>query len=320
MTSPGVVTIGETMALVTLPSSGRVTAAAPVVLGVGGAESNVAIGLARLGVPATWVSRVGDDALGALVVRELRGEGVTVLAPRDPDAPTGMMLKEHRNGRPTRVRYYRGGSAASLLGPADVDRATVAGAAVLHLTGITPALGDGPRAAVRHAVDLARSEGVTVTFDVNHRKTLWSDEEARPVLAELVSKADVVFAGAEEAELVLGTPGAAEEELVAGLAGLGAGTAVLKIGERGALAHRDGVRTHVPTTPAAVVDPVGAGDAFVAGFLAELVAGRPLETCLRTGNACGGLVVGVPGDWEGLPTRAELTEAGHAPDGGDVRR
>lgn len=299
----GVVTLGETMGLLTVPASGRV--AAPVVLGIGGAESNVAIALARLGVPATWLGRLGDDALGALVTREVRAEGVTALTSLDPDAPTGMMVKEQRAGGPARVRYYRRGSAASRMTPADVDEAAVAAADVLHVTGITPALGPGPRAAVEHAIAVARRADTLVSFDVNHRSTLWSDEEAAPVLASLAARADLVFAGTEEARLVLGR-GGSDEDLAVGLAALGPATAVVKLGERGALARHAGRTLHAPTRPARVVDAVGAGDAFVGGYLSELVAGAGVERCLRMGNTVGGFVVGVPGDWEGLPTRADL--------------
>ena len=132
------------MALPTAPGGRQLRSGACLPVGIGGAESNVAIGLARLGVQATWISRVGDDAFGALVTRELRGEGATVTAHLDSAAPTGMMVKEHRGGTPWRVRYYRNGSAASRLSPADVDAAAIADADVLHLTGITPALGPGP--------------------------------------------------------------------------------------------------------------------------------------------------------------------------------
>jgi 2-dehydro-3-deoxygluconokinase len=149
-----VVTMGETMALLDAPASGRLGPGAALPLGLGGAESNVAIGLARLGVGCTWVSRVGDDALGAFLTREIRAEGVRVVATRDPGAPTGLMIKELRGGRPSRVRYYRRGSAASRLAPADVDEpdvaAAIVSATVLHLTGITAALGPAPLAAVEH--------------------------------------------------------------------------------------------------------------------------------------------------------------------------
>ncbi len=172
-----VVTVGETMVLLDAPASGRLGPALPV--GIGGAESNVAIGLARLGVDCTWVSRVGDDALGTFVAREIRAEGVRVIATRDPAAPTGLMVKEHRGGRPSRVRYYRAGSAASRLSPADVDAVAdeIAAADVLHLTGITAALGASPLAAVERAIAVARAAGTVVSFDVNHRATLWSDAD-----------------------------------------------------------------------------------------------------------------------------------------------
>src|SRR4051795_186119 len=203
-----VVTGGETMALLDAPASGRLGGSLPV--GIGGAESNVAIGLARLGVDWGWGSRVGADGRGTYVTREIRAEGGRVVAVRDPDAPTGLMLKEHRNGRPWWVRYYRAGSAASRLSTADVDAVAdeIGAADVLHLTGITAALGASPLAAVRRAIEVAHAAGTLVSFDVNHRATLWSDEAAAPVLARLAAAADLVFAGPEEAALVLGrTPG-----------------------------------------------------------------------------------------------------------------
>jgi 2-dehydro-3-deoxygluconokinase len=319
---------------------------------MGGAESNVAIGLSRLGTPVTWVSRLGDDALGTYLLREIRGEGVTVRAARDPEAPTGLMLKEHRNGKPSRVRYYRAGSAASRLSPSDVDEKLIGEAGILHLTGITPALGPGPRAAVAHAIEVARAAGTLVSFDVNHRRTLWGDDEARETLRALLPGVDLLFAGPEEAALILDLPAPettweSGEALAAQLAALGPATVVLKLGSLGALTHSSAPKnaaapTHSSapahsTEPAAeadsadsvsgaagaeivesaetvraearprtVVDPVGAGDAFVAGYLAELSRGSDPARCLAVGNEAGGAVVGVIGDWEGLPTAADL--------------
>ncbi|MCS7483558.1 sugar kinase [Umezawaea endophytica] len=312
----GVVTLGETMALLALPE-GRIGVGTPVVVGIGGAESNVAIALARLDVPCTWISRVGDDALGTLVGREIRAEGVAVRARRSTDAPTGMMVKEHLGGRPSRVRYYRSGSAASRMSPADVDEAVVAEADVLHVTGITAALGPGPRAALAKAVEVARANGTLVSFDVNHRSTLWGSDEAVPVLSGLIAAADLVFAGSDEAALVLGRPGPdpltpeSGAELAEALVGLGPATAVVKLGELGSVANRADESVFAPTEPVRVVDPVGAGDAFVGGYLAELLRGGSLARCLAAGNVLGGIVCTVPGDWEGLPTRAELAARGN---------
>ncbi|MDT7580327.1 MAG: hypothetical protein QOK35_1591, partial [Pseudonocardiales bacterium] len=284
-------------------------------VGMGGAESNVAIGLSRLGVNCTWVSRVGDDALGTFLTREIRAEGVRVLVTRDPVAPTGLMLKEHRHGRPWRVRYYRAGSAASRLSPADVDAVAdeIAAADVLHLTGITAALGPSALAAAERAMEVARAAGVLVSFDVNHRATLWGDDEAAPVLARLAATADLVFAGPEEACLLLdrdrptGPAGFEDGEALAReLAKRGPATVVVKLGALGALALSGDEVHRSPALPVTVVDPVGAGDAFVAGYLSAVVAGGSVPDRLRTGNACGGAVCAVPGDWEGLPTRDEL--------------
>ncbi|MDI5979237.1 sugar kinase [Amycolatopsis magusensis] len=299
-----IVTLGETMALLT--PRDRLLAGTDLRLGIGGAESNVAIGLARLGVDATWISRVGDDDLGTAVIREIRAEGVRVLAERDPHAPTGLMIKEMRHGRPSRVRYHRAGSAASQLTPAFVDTVAteIEAAQVLHLTGITPALGPEPRAAVARAVEIAHTAGTAVSFDVNHRRTLWPDAQARDVLTELLRSVDLLFAGPEEAALLgaHGDPGTTIRKL----ADLGPATVVLKLGERGALGLAGDHLVHAPTDAVDVVDAVGAGDAFVAGYLAAQVDGADLAGRLALGNQLGGTVCRMPGDWEGLPTRADL--------------
>lgn len=307
---PGsIITIGETLACLSLPDHGAVRTAGGLALGVGGAESNVAIAARRLGARTTWMGRVGDDDLGSLVVRELRGADVEVVVRRDPDGPTGLMVKEHRRGRPVRVRYYRAGSAGSRLRPADVDEARVAGADALHVTGITAALGAGPLATITHAVTVARAGGTLVSFDVNHRSTLWSAAEASGPLGDLTGLADLVFAGPEEASLVLDghavplpadDPWGAAETLARRLVALGPATAVVKLGPLGALAlGPDGVHRQ-PAHGADVVDPVGAGDAFVGGFLAETVQGRPVADAAAAGARLGALVCGVRGDWEGV--------------------
>ncbi|MCY1137240.1 sugar kinase [Actinoplanes sp. Pm04-4] len=307
----GVATLGETMALLSVPANGMLREPAPV--GMGGAESNVAIGLSRLGVPVTWMSRLGDDALGAHVRREIRAEGVRVLAARDAVAPTGLMLKEHRNGTPNRVRYYRAGSAASRMTEADVDADAIVAADVLHLTGITPALGAGPRQAMAYAIEVARGAGTLVSLDVNHRRTLWSDAEAQAVFAELLPSVDLLFAGVSEAAMVLGAPegpggwdGGAE--LAAKLSTAGPRTVVIKLGPLGSLALAEGTLFRAFAERRAVVDPVGAGDAFVAGYLSVLCRGGAVDRCLATGNQAGGVVVTVPGDWEGLPFAGELSQ------------
>lgn len=309
--------VGETMALLAAPQIGRLRHATSLTLGVAGAESNVAIGARRLGWPAAWVGRVGDDELGELVVSKIRAEGVDVGGVvRDPDAPTSLMLKERRTVGMVRVRYYRRNGPGARLQPGDLDPAQIAAAGVLHLTGITPALSDSARATVDHAVELARSAGVPVSFDLNYRSALWPPEEAAVVCRDLAARADLVFAGDDEAQL-LGLEGD-PAELARGLAGLGAGHAVVKLGERGAVAVVDGAVHAVDPVPVQALDPVGAGDAFVAGYLVETLTGRPVQERLRTAAACGAFAVTVPGDWEGMPSREELEILGVRP--GTVHR
>jgi 2-dehydro-3-deoxygluconokinase len=300
-----VVTLGETMALVRADEPGPLTQAVAVRLAVGGAESNLAVALARLGTSVTWVGRVGSDSLGDLVLRELRAEGIDVVGIRDPDAPTGLMVKERRTPDHVRVWYYRAGSAGSRLSPADVPEAAVTSARLLHVTGITPALSSSAAAAVSHAVDLARAADVLVSVDLNYRAKLWTPEQAGPVLRDLAARADVVFAGEDEAALAVGHGDAAA--LARRTAELGPGQVVLKQGAVGAYALVDGVEHHQAAVPVRAVDTVGAGDGFVAGYLAELLAGRDVADRLLTAVRVGAFACLVAGDWEGMPTRAELS-------------
>ncbi|TKG58805.1 sugar kinase [Prauserella endophytica] len=302
----GLVTFGETMALFTPPTVGRLRHAGSLMLGIGGAESNVAIGVARLGLPAAWFGRVGADELGETVLTRIRGEGVDVdAAVRDSEVPTSLMIKERPQPGIARVTYYRQGGPGARLRPSDVDESVLRGAQILHLTGITPALSDSACETVRASVELARTLGVLVSLDVNYRAALWPAERATPVLRELVRHCDVLFAGDDEAEL-LGVTGAPEVQ-ARRLAGLGPREVVIKLGARGAVGWVDGAPVAVDALPVEAIDAVGAGDAFVAGYLAELMSGEPVTERLATAAACGACAVSVPGDWEGFPHRDELS-------------
>ncbi len=303
--SAGVVTFGETMALMRAQTPGPLAHASELGLGIGGAESNVAIALARLGTPVSWFGRVGADSLGDLVVRELRAEGLEVRAIRDPAAPTGLMIKERRTQHTQKVWYYRAGSAGSRLGPADVPVEEIAAAGLLHVTGITPALSASAADAVDLAVQTAREAGTPVSFDVNYRGALWSPEAASPVLRRLAGRADVLFAGDDEAALLVG-PAEGPRELAAALAELGPSQVVVKRGAQGCAALVDGVYFEQAAIPVQPVDTVGAGDAFVAGYLAERLRGLTPQECLLTAVRTGAFACLVPGDWEGMPRRSEL--------------
>lgn len=300
-----VVTLGETMALMKADHPGPLAHVGSMSLGMGGAESNFAIALRRLDTAVTWVGRLGADSLGDLIYRELAAEEISVLAPRDPDAPTGLMIKERRTQDAQKVWYYRAGSAGSRLHPGDVPGALIRQAKVLHVTGITPALSASAADAVEYAVHCAREAGVLVSFDLNYRANLWPPEKAGPVLRSLASRADLVFAGTEEAALAVG-PAEDPLELAARFEALGISQVVIKLGASGCAALVEGRSYLQPAVPITAVDTVGAGDAFAAGYVAELLAGADVEQRLLTAVRTGAFACLVPGDWEGMPRRSEL--------------
>jgi 2-dehydro-3-deoxygluconokinase len=319
----GVVTLGETMGLVRADEVGALHTRPVMRLGIGGAESNVAIGLSRLGVPATWIGCLGADSIGDLVVREMRAEGVTLQVRRSATAPTGLMLKERPTSVNQVVTYYRAGSAGSQLTPDDVDPAVIAGADLLHLTGITMALSDTARQSVLHAVDIADDHGVPVSFDVNHRSKLWSADAARPHYRAVAARARYLFAGVEEALLLTGRevpprPESGDEraalvaDVAADVAALGCTEVVLKDGAAGAFAFSDGALLRQPAFPVVALDTVGAGDGFVAGYLAARLSGQNTTAALEAGARAGACACLSPGDWEGLPSRADLELLGVA--------
>jgi 2-dehydro-3-deoxygluconokinase len=299
-----VVTAGETMVLVVPPSPGRLRHAGVVTMSIGGAESNVAIGLSRLGVPASWVSVLGEDELGELVLHRIRAEGVDTSAVRRvADRPTGLYLREEVAGA-LRVYYYRRGSAASTLAPGAFDPAVLDGAAFLHLTGITGALSPESAEFLTWAARTARAAGVRVSYDVNYRSRLWEPAAARAASEAMLPHVDVLLVGDEEARALWGWD---DDAVLDRLADAGPAEVVLKLGARGCAALVDGERLTSPGFPARQVDPIGAGDAFAAGYLAATLEGQDPAGRLRTANAMGAFCVQNLGDYEGLPSRRELT-------------
>ena len=239
----------------------------------------------------------------------------------DPGAPTGVMIRELRDLGPMEVIYHRAGSAASRITPDDVRAARSAfdDAVWLHVTGITPAISATAAAAVETAMDLARERGAVVSMDLNIRRRLWSEAEAARVLSGLAARCDVVLGGLDEVAVVAGLASTLEagsqvDPVAAGdaLLALGPSRVVVKLGADGAMERRrapDGVAIvgcSAAAFPVRVVDPVGAGDAFSAAWIAFTIEGAAPEAALRAGNAAGAAVVSTVGDLTGMPTRKEL--------------
>lgn len=289
------------MALVPEPV-GALALADRCAVGVAGAESNVAMYLADHAVPVRWVSAVGADPFGERVRREVAACGVDVSGVRvDPERPTGLLVKDPGPDG-TGVRYYRSGSAAAALGPGLLADEAVRTAGLLHLTGVTAALSPSCRALVEEAL----RGPLPVSFDVNHRPALWPPDTAPGVLRALADRADIVFVGLDEAQTLWGSALSGAEDVRALLPG--PRLLVVKDGATGATVFDGGAAYTVPALRTDVVEPVGAGDAFAAGFLAGLLRGESLTTALRLGHLTAGAALRVTGDHGPLPDTARIAE------------
>ncbi|HEY5304041.1 MAG TPA: sugar kinase [Acidimicrobiales bacterium] len=297
------VAIGEATALFSHPHVGRLRDARNLDVSIAGAEANVSIGFSRLGRSSSWIGRVGNDEFGHMILKTLRAEGVDVAgAVIDETHQTALMFKERSADNMVRVNYYRRGYAGSALEPDDLDTIMIESSRVLHVTGITLALSETAREAVRYAMEVARASGVTVSFDFNYRSRLWSPEEAAAVIGPLAQLADIVFAGEDEL-FVLGTDEMHDAMI---LADDGRREVVIKRGARGATSISSSGVLHEPALSVRAVDPVGAGDAFVAGYLVAHLDGEDPAARLKMGCATGAFAASRLGDWECLPRRDDL--------------
>ncbi|MGM7723272.1 sugar kinase [Metabacillus sp. Hm71] len=303
-----VVTLGESMVVFTPNSDGFMRNATQFTKKIGGAESNVAIGLARLGHDVGWISKLGNDEFGKAILAALKSENVDVSKVTfDQEAPTGIYFKEPRRQNNMRVYYYRKGSAASKLAPSDLDNEYLSKAKYVHITGITPALSQSCRETIFEAIRLAKSNGSIIVFDPNLRTKLWDAETARKTLLEIAAEADIILPGVSEGEFLFGE----NDPLKLGELFLnhGASVVVMKMGAEGAYYFTEKESALIPGFPVKqVVDPVGAGDGFAAGFLSGLLDGLGLSKAVERANAVGALVTMVNGDVDGLPERDEVEQ------------
>ncbi|GAB6990819.1 sugar kinase [Paenibacillus pini] len=301
---PEVVTFGESMGLMSAHDSRGLEYASTLHKSFGGAESNVAIGIARLGHRSGWCGSLGQDPLGTQIYKAIRGEGVDVSrALLSSEAPTGLMIRENAYGKSS-VYYYRKGSAASQMRPDQLDASYIQSARILHVTGITAAISPLGLACVETAMDIARSAGVKVCFDPNLRLKLWTLEEASPVLLRLAQKCDYFLPGMDELRLLYGTED--ETFIWNELSKLDA-VSIVKGGPDLTYVLEHGTLTEIPYYKAEqVIDTVGAGDGFCAGFITGLLKNYSPVEAVRLGSVTGSMVVQAAGDWEALPTSAQV--------------
>ncbi|MEV0787157.1 sugar kinase [Streptomyces sp. NPDC050423] len=308
-----VVCLGESMVTFLPSQPGRLADVPSFGRGIGGAESNVACALARAGHRAAWVSRVGADGFGDHLVDAISAYGVdTSAVRRDPARPTGIYFRTatDRAADVHEVAYYRAGSAASAMSPANVPREALLAGRILHLSGITAALSADCLALLRE-LTAPRPARPLVSFDVNHRPGLWRGGDATPgVLLELARGADLVFVGEDEAEEAWGITAGAEAirealpepAVLVVKRGADGATVFSRPGARGTDSQPDTV-TDVPALRVDVVAPVGAGDAFAAGFLSATLRGLPVRDRARHGHLMAAAVLTVPGDLTDPPAR-----------------
>ncbi|MFS2208413.1 sugar kinase [Variovorax sp. Varisp36] len=316
MTEPtafDVALFGEAMLLLVADRPGPLEDAQSFHKRTAGAETNVAIGLSRLGLKVGWASRLGTDSMGRALLAAMRAEGIDCShVITDATQRTGFQFKGHvTDGSDPPIEYHRKGSAASHMGPADVDEAWLRSARHLHATGVFAAISDTSLQAALKTMDVMRAAGRTISFDTNLRPTLWSSTETmRHWVNELASRADWVLPGIEEGLLLTGHD--KPEDVAKFYRERGAKLVVVKLGAEGAYYDSDVAGTgRVDGFPVKeVIDTVGAGDGFAAGVVSALLEGRSVPDAVRRGAWIGARAVQVLGDTEGLPTRAQLEEAG----------
>jgi 2-dehydro-3-deoxygluconokinase len=289
------VTLGEVLLRLAAPSPARFETVRQLDLQFGGAEANVAAACARLGLRTGWISALPANPWGERIRRELTGHGVDCGHVRMTEGTrVGVYFLEYGVApRPVHVLYDRRDSAFARLTAAQVDWEPVRRARLVHLTGITPALGEAPRSLVERAL----AEATTVSFDINYRATLWSAAEARAFLEPVLARVRYLFIGQSEAQTLFGFAGPPEQTLDA-LARLAPkATISVQRGEEGSIVL-DGGRLFRPTRRVAVqmVDPIGAGDAYAAGFLWATLSGRDLQEAIDAGTAVAAIKCSTWGD------------------------
>ena len=303
----GAILVGEPMGLFIAQEEGELSDVSGYSMAVARAELNVAVGLARLNLPVTYLTRLGEDPFGQKIVRTLQRNGIgSEFVSFSKERSTGFMLKSKVSTGDPKIFYFRKGSAASTLSKEDVDRMDFSGYGFVHLTGIFPALSESTKEASFYLIKKAREHGLTVSFDPNLRPQLWPDTETMvQTLNEFAALSDYVLPGEAEGELLCGDRD--PRKIGQFYLERGAKAVVTKMGSRGAYLMTEQDQELVPGfSIEKVVDTVGAGDGFAAGILSALMEGKNLYEAVRRANAVGAIQVTSIGDNDGLPSRAQL--------------
>lgn len=305
---PEVITMGETMMVFDSTTAGPLRYANQFICHTGGAETNVAVGVVRMGHSAGWISRVGKDEFGRRIIQTFRGEGVDVsYVGMDPLHPTGIFFRESVGNGEYRNTYYRKDSAFSVISPDILDAEYIRSAKYLMISGITLAVNSRAAATARRAMEIAKEAGVQICFDPNLRLKMWSAEEAKRTMEPLWPMVDIALPGVDEGQVLFGLND--PDDIAAYLQeNYGIQTVVVKVGADGAIGYQNGEKVVSPGFRAAhVVDAFGAGDSFCAGILCGFLEEWDLPQTLQFANAIGCMVVSAPGNIEAIPYREQVT-------------
>jgi len=307
MTANVTLLVGEPMGLFIAKTEGRLEDVSEYYFALAGAEFNVAVGMTRLEHPVSYLTKLGRDPFGTRIVKSMQAEGISTddILYSD-DRRTGFMLKGSTSEGDPDIFYFRAGSAASTLSPADVENLDFSKFRAIHLTGITPALSESTAELCLYLADKARENGLFLSFDPNLRPQLWPSTEAMAdYINALAAKVDLFLPGVGEGKVLLGL----EDPVIIAdrYRSMGAKNVVVKVGPSGAYYDTTDGKGFVPGFRVDhVVDTVGAGDGFATGVLTARAEGLSWYDSVRRGNAIGAIQVMSKGDNEGLPTRAEL--------------
>jgi 2-dehydro-3-deoxygluconokinase len=272
--------------------------------GQGGDTSNAAIAAARSGASTGYITAIGQDRPGDSFMALWQREGVdTATVLRRPDAPTGLYLVTH-DASGHDFTFYRSGSAASRYRPEDVPEAAIRAARILHVSGISQAISDSACDAVFHAMAIARSAGVTVSYDTNLRQRLWPVARAAAVIHAAIAGADIALPSLDDARALTGLE--APEAIADFYRGLGCKLVLLKLGAAGVLVASQDGRVMVPGRPVRAVDATGAGDTFAGAFLARIAQGADAVAAARYANAAAALSTTGYGAVAPIPRRAAV--------------
>jgi 2-dehydro-3-deoxygluconokinase len=265
-----------------------------------GAEVNVAVALARLGLKAQYFSRFGNDQLGSVMLADIEAEGVDVSLAKRVDSFTGAMVRNPGKTAPVEISYLRKGSAASTIEPSDILDSYISSTRWLHATGITCAISESGAKTVKHALEKAAQLKIKSSFDLNIRRKLWSEDAARKVLEPLARDVELLIGGEDEYQVVFGKVD--PKQILAEVNKRGCKIAVMTKGDQKMRFSIGGNYEEITPPKVLAVDPVGSGDAFTGGVIAGLLSGMKAEQALEQGSICGALVASMFGDWTGIPT------------------